>query len=350
MFKLDLEACCVVAGPGGPRLIALGSGSRKRRRRVVILDAWHEAEPCISLIEADALYLALESAADFAGSDMNIEGAVALPHALRLFGRGNGEPRRGREPLNATCDLALPALLAYFAAAGVVPAPRPTSIIQYDLGSLDGLPLGFTDAALCGGAVLYAAAAENSANAGEDGQVTGSVLGVLPEAGTLRHTPLTGAGGAATRDKIEGVAPAPDAPDHVFVVIDADERPGRRALRGAPDGAGLKARTRTGTARSWSAPSGEVRGWFAMTSRQLEVLSSGSRLHDVRRWINPPGRVEPGRPPCPRRPSGRRRRLQPVEHDRRHRCPPAPSLAAGPAAWRRRPGGDVQRLPSVVRG
>lgn len=222
-FKLDLEACCVVSGPGGPQLIALGSGSTKRRRRVVILDAWHEAEPRISLIGADALYLALESAADFAGSDMNIEGALALPHALRLFGRGNGEPRKGRLPLNATCDLSLPALLAYFAAPDDTPAPTPTSINQYDLGYLDGRPLGFTDAALFGGAVLYTAAAEDSSNAGEDGQVTGSVLGVLPAAGDLRYTRLTGARGVATCDKIEGVVSVPDASDRVFVVIDSDD-------------------------------------------------------------------------------------------------------------------------------
>jgi hypothetical protein len=222
-FKLDLEACCVVAGAEGPQFIALGSGSKKRRRHVVILDAWHESAPRISLVDADALYLALEGAARFAGSDMNIEGALALPHAIRLFGRGNGKVHEGRVPLNATCDLPLASLLAYFAAPDDTRAPTPTSITQYDLGSLDGLPLGFTDAALLGDTVVYTAAAEDSSDASDDGPVTGSVIGVVPATGELRYAPLTGPSGAAMRDKIEGVVPVPDSSDRVYVVIDPDD-------------------------------------------------------------------------------------------------------------------------------
>ena len=222
-FKLDLEACCVVAGAGGPRLIAFGSGSTTRRRRVVMIDAFHESVPRVSLIEADSWYLALESTTDFAGSDMNIEGAVALPHALRLFSRGNGAPRGGRVPVNATCDLSLPDLVAYFAAPGKAPAPAPTAISQYELGRVDGLPLGFTDAALWGDAVLYTAVAEDSPSASEDGPVRGSVLGLLPAAGDLRYAPLSGAGDEALRDKIEGVVAAPDSSNRVFVVIDSDD-------------------------------------------------------------------------------------------------------------------------------
>jgi len=44
-------------------------------------------------------------------------------------------------------------------------------------GTLDTLPLGFTDAAMAGSTLLYAAAAEASKDASEDGRVSGSVIG-----------------------------------------------------------------------------------------------------------------------------------------------------------------------------
>ena len=98
-FKLDLEACCMVPGPNGPRLIAFGSGSKKRRRSVLVLDHLDRPEPGVSVVDASALYIGLEAAVDFAGSDMNIEGAAAFPDTIRLFGRGNGQSRHGRVAL-----------------------------------------------------------------------------------------------------------------------------------------------------------------------------------------------------------------------------------------------------------
>ena len=226
-FKLDLEACCGLLGPAGPLLIALGSGSKKRRRQVAIVDEWARAapraDPRVTLVAADDLYRSLERASDFAGSDMNIEGVLALRSTVRLFGRGNGAPHRGLVPLNATCDLSITALLAYLGGTDAQPAPTPALITQYDLGSLDGLALGFTDAALCDGTVFYAAAAEDSSNSADDGRVSGSVLGVIPARRAPRYAVLGDVAGAALREKVEGVAPVPGAPDRLFVAIDADD-------------------------------------------------------------------------------------------------------------------------------
>jgi hypothetical protein len=204
-------------------LLALGSGSKKRRRRVLTLDRWDASELRLSLVDASALYLALEAAVEFAGSDMNIEGALVLSDSLRLFGRGNGAARDGRVPVNATCDLPLGELLAYLAAPSDRPVPLLHSIVQYILGELDGLALGFTDAAKCGEIVLYSAAAEASKGSADDGEVRGSVLGLMPPSGDLRFAPIVGPQGELCRDKVEGVASVPDVPDCVYVVVDADD-------------------------------------------------------------------------------------------------------------------------------
>lgn len=222
-FKLYLEACCVVPGIAGPTLVAFGSGSKKRRRRVVTVDRWDASEPRVSLVDAEALYLALDAAADFAGSDMNIEGALALTGTLRLFGRGNGKKRGARIPLNATCELPIGELLDYLAAPAAGPVPTPRSIVQYELGDIGGVSLGFTDAAASDGAILYSAAAEASSDAVDDGEVHGSVLGVIPAAGELRFAHLVDDSGRRVAEKVEGLVCHRDVSNTAYIVIDSDD-------------------------------------------------------------------------------------------------------------------------------
>lgn len=222
-FKLDLEACCTVEGSSGTLFLALGSGSKKRRRRVITIESVAAQRPRVSLIDAESLYLSLEAVAEFAGSDMNIEGALAVHGALRLFSRGNGAAKDGRNPMNASGELEIGALLAYLADPTVAPVPRLTAVAQYSLGELDGLPLGFTDATLAGEVLLYTAAAEASKDASEDGVVSGSVIGVIPSRGDLRYATLTDESGGRTTDKVEGIVAVPGSSDRVYVVVDPDD-------------------------------------------------------------------------------------------------------------------------------
>jgi hypothetical protein len=153
--------------------------------------------------------------------------------------------------VNATCDLDAAALLAYLLDGG--PPPPPVDVVQYALGALAGLPLGFTDAvALAGGAVAFTAAAEDSPDAVADGAVGGSVVGVVDAGGAARWTPLVGPDGAPLVEKAEGIAVAPPvdpSPDgaRLWVVTDADdpERPAELCevqLRGtSPRGTGPRA-------------------------------------------------------------------------------------------------------------
>jgi len=222
-FKLDLEACTTLPGPAGPVLLAFGSGSRARRRSVASIDRWDQPMPRVNVVDAAALYEALEAETSFAGSDMNIEGALLLVDCVRLFGRGNGAFKADGMPLNATCDLDLASLRAYLADPASHAAPRPHSVVQYCLGSLDGIALGFTDATVLGQNVLYTAAAEASSDAASDGRVAGSMLGIIPPAGTPRQAPLVDTAGRTLREKVEGVARSRTHADRVYVVIDADD-------------------------------------------------------------------------------------------------------------------------------
>src|ERR1700741_4016993 len=151
-FKLDLEACVAVRDRGGETLLAFGSGSSPPRERIVVV---REGET--RGIDASAFYAGLRAAREFSGSELNVEGAIEIDGALRLFNRGNGAPIDGRLPIDATCDIRLPELLAYLPRPDETPPPGPSNILQYDLGKIDGLRLTFTDAALHDGYIFFAA-------------------------------------------------------------------------------------------------------------------------------------------------------------------------------------------------
>jgi hypothetical protein len=92
--------------------------------------------PQVSLYESAAFYAMLRQAHAFAGSALNVEGAVYLGQdRIRLFQRGNGAPRDGLQPVDATGDLAWSALWQHLQQPGSTP-PSLENIVQYDLGNL----------------------------------------------------------------------------------------------------------------------------------------------------------------------------------------------------------------------
>lgn len=245
--KLDLEALVAVHDGDETVLLAIGSGSAPRREHMVMVrHARHPAgtpeasralaEPSrayrVTGLPVPALYARLRREPAFAGSDLNIEGALHLGDQLRLFGRGNGVPRDGALPLNATCDLDWTILAAHLESREGRELPEPRNVFQYHLGSIDGVDFGFTDAAAGPESAarqmrdtIYAAAAEASPDARRDGAVAGSALGVLREvegAVDARWAVLLDERGLAYRAKVEGVTMDRENPGHAFVVVDAD--------------------------------------------------------------------------------------------------------------------------------
>ncbi|HEX3160934.1 MAG TPA: hypothetical protein VHQ45_20605, partial [Gemmatimonadaceae bacterium] len=230
-FRLDLEACTVAPGPDGTAvLVAFGSGSGKRRDRVVMLEGVESAAPTVVVRHARALYAMLEATADFAGSELNIEGAAYRDGRIWLFERGNGAPRRGLEPVNATCTLDWPRLAHYLRRSDDVEPPEPEDVTQYALGEMGGTRLGFTDATAWGDGFLFTAAAERSPDAERDGPVAGSVLGALQPGGAGTYTTIVNEDGAPFEGKVEGLAPAPGHERHVQVIVDQDDPAAPSAL------------------------------------------------------------------------------------------------------------------------
>lgn len=221
--RLDLEACVAIAAGKGTMLLAFGSGSSRRRERVLVGEGLESPTPGMTLVKAPAFYAGLRRATDFSGSQLNLEGAIQVGSRLRLFSRGNGSPMEALLPVNATCDISLGRLLSHLRDPERTPPPRPAAVVRYGLGTLDGIPLGFTDAIPWHGTVLYSAAAEASPDAVRDGPVAGSAIGLLRPDGTVRWAPLTGSSGEVLRVKAEGLVADPASARRLLVVLDADD-------------------------------------------------------------------------------------------------------------------------------
>jgi hypothetical protein len=218
--KLDLEASLVVHEGGDELLLAFGSGSKKVRDQVAVVNV---RRGTAVIRDATALYRDLRDFSAFAGCHLNIEGAILTDGVVRFFNRGNGKPRHGLRPVNATVDVEWRALWSYLLSPDDAPVPGLHNIQQYDLGEHGGLRLTFTDACAWGGRVLFTAAAEDSPDATEDGPVAGSAIGVIEASGEVRYTMLRGEGGGAFLGKVEGVALSRTEAGRIYLVTDADD-------------------------------------------------------------------------------------------------------------------------------
>lgn len=193
-------------------LLALGSGSRPNRRRGVLvpLDRAGAVDGSPRVIDLSDLYAGLERKL----GELNLEGAVVLGKHLCLLNRGH--PRQGG---SAVVWLRLSALLREIARGDAIGAIH-CRIRHYDLGRVDGVPLGFTDgAARRGGGIVFTAVAESADDSYVDGPCVGAVVGLLGPDGELRwmrkFKPVL---------KVEGIAVRPGTRGReVLLVTDADD-------------------------------------------------------------------------------------------------------------------------------
>jgi hypothetical protein len=194
--KADLESLLLLPPmprcPGGA-LLTLGSGSRPNRRRGALLglDSAGALLGQVRVIDLAPLYAAL----DRRFNEVNIEGAMVCDDDLMLLQRGN----RGER--NATIRFAWRQIEPWLLGDADEP-PEPRSVREYDLGQVDGIPYGFTDAALLpdGGGWLFSAVAEDTDDAFDDGGCLGTAIGIVGSDGALQTMqPL------APRRKVEGI-------------------------------------------------------------------------------------------------------------------------------------------------
>jgi hypothetical protein len=207
--KPDWEALVLL----GRDLVAVPSGSKPHRTVGAVLPLRGAAPRGPARpVDFAPLYARL---ADAGFGQLNIEGACVRGEELLLFQRGNGAGAR-----NAI--IALDRRAAHVAICCHMPlgGELVRSVRAYDLGELEGVRLGFTDAAVgSDGRIVFVAAAEATDDAYEDAPVTGSVVGFIDASGEI-----TGVRVVAPRMKAEGLA-VQDAPEGqvAWLVTDADD-------------------------------------------------------------------------------------------------------------------------------
>lgn len=211
--KLDLEACASLPDGG---VLVVGSGSLPIRERMVLVTE-HQAV----LVHVPLFYEALRARSDFAGSELNVEGAAVMGAHLVLANRGNGAPNAHGAPLDSIAMFSCEAVLAHLAGG---PVPPFVAVAPCDLGLLEGVRLTFTDLTVRAGTLYFLASAEASPNVIDDGAVVGAALGRM-RSGKLSLARLLDEKGLPLKDKVEGLAWGdPEGQgDVALAVVDADD-------------------------------------------------------------------------------------------------------------------------------
>ena len=219
-LKMDLEAAVVLPDA---RLLAFGSGSARARESIVVV----EPGTGVRVRRAPGLYSRLRKHCESVGTELNIEGTVIQGHRLRLFQRGNGARVTGGRSGSLVFDVDLAQLLRWLEGRG--PVPNVTDVLEVDLGTIDGVPFGFTDATVVAdGRIAFIACAESSVNVRGDGPVLGCRFGWLDDTGA-HVTEVIESDGRATPLKLEGIEPRPGS-TRVFDVVADMDRPDHPAL------------------------------------------------------------------------------------------------------------------------
>lgn len=213
--KPDFEALLALpafAGYPSGALMSIGSGSRRSRHRAALmaLGADGDIRGPARRIDLAPLLIPLQAHVP----DLNIEGAFVSTDTVCLLQRGNSRPA-----INACIALPWGDMERWLDGAGQ--APTATSITQFELGSIGGVPLSFTDgAALPGGSWVFCAAAEDTSNSYADGQCAGSAVGVVNAAGKIQYLESL-----SLACKVEGITASADGDTlNVLLVTDADDR------------------------------------------------------------------------------------------------------------------------------
>lgn len=185
-------------------LLALGSGSAATRQRGVLIDL--QDMRTLQVIDFAPFFADVQIRLGLP----NIEGGVVWRDHLCLLHRGNQQGRNAliRMPLAQAC---------HALCVGQSPTLTPHVSIQFiDLGQLDDIVLGWTDADVLRDHLLISAAAENTDHAFDDGACAGSVIAILDWSGAVLHRyRLNGT------DKVEGIA-ASECTDHISVDLVTD--------------------------------------------------------------------------------------------------------------------------------
>jgi hypothetical protein len=214
--KPDLEALVRLPPrarwPGGA-LLALGSGSRKQRRRAALLPLTPQGVDLAALRVLD--FTAILARIETHLGEPNVEGAVVRGEQLVLMHRGNPNAAD-----NCLISVELAALLTSIEHGhDLIDAPV-VATQTYALRIADSVDLGITDGCvLSDGRLVFAAVAEDTPNSYLDGPCHAAALGVMGADGQLQSLhPLD------PPYKVEGVhAEIVGSQIRAWLVTDADD-------------------------------------------------------------------------------------------------------------------------------
>lgn len=152
--KLDLESIT----RNGNQLLLLGSGSTAKRTTLFSLDLSNDV---LKTQDLQPLYQKLKTVSELTDAQFNIEGAIYANETMVLFQRGNSKDSQN--------------------GIFLVPNNQKDNIrfIPIILPTLDGIETTFTDAILVNDTIYFLACAENTSSTYEDGDVLGSILGIM---------------------------------------------------------------------------------------------------------------------------------------------------------------------------
>ena len=152
--KPDLESITQY----GNQLIMLGSGSTQKRNMMFTLDLGSDA---LQSQDLSVLYKKLKDVGSFTDDQLNIEGAIYAHQTMLLFQRGNSKNSRN--------------------GIFIIPNNQEDGIrfIPISLPTLDDIETTFTDAILVNDKIYFLACAENTTSTYEDGEVLGTILGIM---------------------------------------------------------------------------------------------------------------------------------------------------------------------------
>jgi hypothetical protein len=212
--KPDLEVLTVLppfAGHPYGALLGLGSGSGPGRDRGFVWALSHDGSlrETARGVDLEPLYAELGERIP----ELNIEGAAVVGDHLWLLQRGGGE----EDSAGIVAELSLEHVMHSLRSDHRIDAHELAALRAYDLGTLDGVPLTFSDATpLADELLVFTASAE-----GEDGGIRGSVVGTLDRGGDVQRLRTID-----RRYKVEGVHAAIDTGVVDFLFVCDQDDPG----------------------------------------------------------------------------------------------------------------------------
>lgn len=168
----------------GDTVFAFGSGSTENRNRMIQFD--QVSKTVTATVDLTNLYAAMQSFGNIKPADFNIEGVAYNGETWYFFQRGNGGTGKNGVFTVAGKNLEYDFSILYN---------------ELKLPKIKGVRTSFTDAVFVGDQIYFLATAEDTQSAYDDGDVLGSLIGILDP----KKMKITSTQKITDKHKLEGI-------------------------------------------------------------------------------------------------------------------------------------------------